>query len=140
MNSLQEGEAYIADARIILTEAEDSFARGHFHRAVRKCQESVELALKGLLRLYGVEYPRRHVFASVLRASPVARRTDPGELDTIIEIADRLAEEREASFYGMGPTPARQLFSASDARDSIAEVKQVMDFVDRLRPTPLQGA
>lgn len=57
MNSFEEGRAYVDDASIILAEAEESLGKGHFHRAVRKCQESVELALKGLLRMYGVEYP-----------------------------------------------------------------------------------
>ncbi len=110
MNSFREGRAYVDDARIILAEAEESLGKGHFHRAVRKCQESVELALKGLLRMYGVEYPKGHLFASILQRSPLVHLVDPEELNAIIEIADRLAEEREVSFYGSGQVSASELF------------------------------
>lgn len=47
MTNRELGRAYIEDARIILAEAEDSIKQGHYHRVVRKCQESVEMALKG---------------------------------------------------------------------------------------------
>ena len=138
MKSFEEGQAYIADARIILSEAEESLGKGHFHRTVRKCQESVELALKGLLRTYGVEYPRRHVFAAVLRRSPVARFVDAKELEAIIEIADGLAEEREVSFYGSGQARASQLFSEADARESILHARRVLAFVERVVPKPAE--
>jgi HEPN domain-containing protein len=139
MNSFEEGRAYIDDAWIILAEAEESVEKGHFHRAVRKCQESVELALKGLLRMYGVEYPKRHLFASILQRSPLVQLVDPDELNAIIEIADRLAEEREVSFYGSGQAAASQLFSDADARESISDGKKVLEFVRRLVPKPAEG-
>ena len=139
MNSFEVGQAYIGDARIILAEAEESLAKGHFHRVVRKCQESVELALKGLLRIYGVEYPRRHLFASVLRRSPLALAVDPEELAAVIEIADGLAEEREVSFYGSGEGPASQSFSEADARESITDATKVLEFVSRWASKHAQG-
>lgn len=56
MKNVDIAKAYIKDAEIILEEARESFQKGYYHRTVRKCQESVELALKGLLRLKGIEY------------------------------------------------------------------------------------
>lgn len=53
MTNREFGRAYIEDARVILAEADASLEQGHFHRIVRKCQESVEMALKGLLRVRG---------------------------------------------------------------------------------------
>lgn len=51
MKSVDIARSYIKDARIIFEESEESFKKGRYHRTARKCQESVELALKGLLRL-----------------------------------------------------------------------------------------
>ena len=58
MTNRDFGRAYIKDARLILAEAETSLEQGHFHRTVRKCQESVEMALKGLLRMAGMNIRR----------------------------------------------------------------------------------
>lgn len=66
------GLAYIRDARTIYDEARESFARGHYHRVVRKCQEAVELGLKGLLRLVGIEYPKSHRVGAILLESGIS--------------------------------------------------------------------
>ncbi|OQY98067.1 MAG: hypothetical protein B6D35_13195 [Candidatus Brocadia sp. UTAMX2] len=44
MRSDRIGHAYIKDARTIAEEAKESLNKKHYHRTVRKCQESVELA------------------------------------------------------------------------------------------------
>jgi len=54
MKNIDIAKGYIDDAKIILEEAQESFSNGHHHRVIRKCQECVELSLKGLLRLKGV--------------------------------------------------------------------------------------
>lgn len=66
MRSDRVGLAYIKDAKTILEEARKSLNKGHYHRTVRKCQEAVELALKGLLRFVGIEYPKSHRVGAIL--------------------------------------------------------------------------
>jgi HEPN domain-containing protein len=50
MKNIVIAKAYVKDAGIILEEAEESLKKQHYHKTARKCQESVELALKGLFK------------------------------------------------------------------------------------------
>ncbi len=126
------GRAYIEDARLILHEAEASLKEGHHHRTVRKCQESVEMALKGLLRVAGIEYPRAHRVGRVLLDSPIHQVTTLERLREIARIADELADTREEAFYGSEEQPAAELFSAEDASDALRKAKDVDAFVSEL--------
>lgn len=69
MRSDRIGYAYIKDAKTIAEEARESLNKRHYHRTVRKCQEAVELGLKGLLRFVGIEYPKSHRVGAVLLES-----------------------------------------------------------------------
>jgi HEPN domain-containing protein len=129
MTNRESGCGYIEDARIILTEAEASLEHGHFHRAVRKCQESVEMALKGLLRVAGIEYPKSHRVGRVLVESAVAQAVPAERLRDIASIADELADAREDAFYGSEERSAAELFSREDAVDALAKAKDVETFV-----------
>jgi Uncharacterized conserved protein related to C-terminal domain of eukaryotic chaperone, SACSIN len=52
--------AYLSQAEEILREVERLYQRQAWNLVVRRSQEVVELALKGLLRGAGVEVPRTH--------------------------------------------------------------------------------
>jgi HEPN domain-containing protein len=91
MTNREFGRAYIEDARVILAEAEASLEQGHFHRTVRKCQESVEMALKGLLRMAGIEYPKAHRVGRALVESAVAQVVPAERLREIARIAEAVA-------------------------------------------------
>ncbi len=101
MTNREFGCAYIEDARVILVEAKASLEQEHFHRAVRKCQESVEMALKGLPRVAGIEYPKAHRLGRVLLESAVAQVVSVERLQEIARIADELTDAREDA--SMGP-------------------------------------
>lgn len=132
MTNRQIGRAYIEDARVILTEAELSLSQGHYHRTVRKCQESVEMALKGLLRLAGIEYPKAHRVGRILLESATAQAVSLEQLQRIARIADELADMREEAFYGTEETSAAELFTREDAVDALAKGRQVEQFVAEL--------
>jgi len=102
MRSDQIGQAYIKDAKIIMEEARESLEKGHHHRTIRKCQESVELALKGLLRLIGIEYPKSHRVGDILLES---------------SLRDEVSEE---------------LFTKEDAHEALSMAEYTMDFIDNL--------
>jgi HEPN domain-containing protein len=73
-----------------------------YHRAVRRAQESTELALEAVLRLIGVEYPKEHdIGGSLLR---VGKKKLPElvclKLAGSSGISKLLAEQRGPSFYG----------------------------------------
>jgi hypothetical protein len=126
------GRSYVEDAKIILEEAEESFNKGYNHRAIRKCQESVELALKGILRVVGIEYPKSHRIGVVLKDSALKEKLEEGTLEKIITIADRLADEREIAFYGLDTSSAKDMFDEDDASEAIADAHYIMKIIDKL--------
>lgn len=60
MNNLEAGHHLIREAVEYFDEAERAFMRGSWNIVVRKSQEVVELAQKGMLKILGVEYPKVH--------------------------------------------------------------------------------
>lgn len=128
MRNIDIAKTYIKDALIILKESEDSFNNGHYHRAIRKCQEAVELALKGLLRLKGVEYPKTHKIGKVL-SDVLKNEISDLFLQKAVDLSDRLADIREASFYGSEGAPAEELFDRDDAREVLDDAGFIIGFI-----------
>ncbi len=128
MRNIDIARSYVKDAKLILDEAEDSLNKGHYHRTIRKCQEGVELALKGLLRLKGIEYPKSHkigkVFVETLKGD-----IDIDILQRAADISDQLAINREPSFYGSEDLPAEELYDKDDAEESIRNARFVINMV-----------
>ena len=89
---------------------------------VQESQEAVELALKGLLREYGVDPPRIHDVADVLiaereRLPPTLR----GEVEQLADASRSLRRDRELAFYGaedLTPSDFYKRKDAASARDA----------------------
>ncbi len=129
MTSEEMARAYLDQAAEILQEAERLYQRRAWNLVVRRSQEVVELALKGLLRYVGIETPRAHDVGIWLRNHedrlPPSLRA---ELDRLVSISRRLRLERELSFYGdedLG-TPPQRLYGEEDARTSLEEAAWVL--------------
>lgn len=129
MKNIDIARSYIKDATIILEESEESFKKGRYHRTARKCQESVELALKGLLRLKGIEYPKSHKIGKVL-VEELKDELDINFLQKAADVSDQLAVDREPAFYGSEDAPAEELFDEEDAKNILENARFVIDFVD----------
>lgn len=124
----------------VLQEAEGHYGEGAWNLIVRRCQEAVELALKGALRFVGLEVPRVHdvgVFLKRNRKRFRERMAD--ELDRLASISRRLRAEREISFYGdeeMG-IPAEELYAQQDADEALRDARFVVEvcqaFIERGR-------
>lgn len=99
---------------------------------VRESQETVELALKGLLRAVGIDPPRVHDVADVLEAE---RERLPAELasdiDRLAAASRALRRDRELAFYGAEDLTPSDFYKEPDA----AEARDAARFVvDRVRP------
>lgn len=129
MKNIDIAKGYIEDAEIILAEAQESFNNGHYHRVIRKCQECVELSLKGLMRLKGIEYPKSHKIGSVLVDTLKDSDIDIVILQKVADISDQLAIDREPSFYGSEEGLTRELFDEDDATGALENAKFVIRFV-----------
>ena len=107
---------HVRRAEIRLEALDVLFARESWADVVRESQEVVELALKGLLRAYGVEPPRIHDVSDVLLAEkgrfPDSLRE---KLDDLVSISRELRRDRELAFYGAEDLTPSGLYSRSDA-------------------------
>jgi HEPN domain-containing protein len=129
MTSRAMAQAYVRAARAILGEAEGHQTRGIWHLTVRRCQESVELALKAVLRAAGIEVPRVHDVGAFLREHAERLPTEVSEhLDRLVSVSRRLRAERETAFYGDDEVgvPAERLYTAGDAEQALADARWVL--------------
>lgn len=129
--SMQEaGEALIRESESILRrDVQGALDEGDFNIVVRRAQEVVELALKGALRMLGVDYPKVHdvapVFSEQVQQKGVA--VDVEVLEQIEDISFWLSQARAPSFYlerDYGEEDARQAFR--DAVFVLTEVRKIL--------------
>lgn len=136
MSSNRElGEAYLEDASLSLEECRIALDNGYYHRAVRRAQECVELCLKAVSRLFGIEYPRTHdVNGILLKIKDMFPAWFRAELDFIIEASTSLALQRAPSFYGdeYRRIPAKRLFKREDAEKALEMALRIFNLVQRL--------
>jgi len=126
--------SHLRQARLILAEAERYQRDGVWHLAVRRSQESVELALKGLLRGAGLEVPHVHdVSAFLVEHSGRLPAVLLPHLDRLVSVSRRLRREREVSFYGdeeSGAAPDR-LYTGGDAEQAVGDARLVVELCER---------
>ncbi|WXG42335.1 MAG: HEPN domain-containing protein [Candidatus Freyarchaeum deiterrae] len=128
MNNEEIFRSYLRDSEYSLQEAKNALKEGVFHRAVRRSQESVELVIKGTLRLLGLDYPRKHEVGSLLETA-VKNMSLPQEiasaLPEIKKISAKLSLKRGPAFYGDEEalkTP-EQLYTKKDAEEGIKDAE-----------------
>lgn len=101
MTNLERGKKLFRESEELLKEAKRAYQSSRYNIAVRRSQETVELALKGLLIILGIEYPKMHDVGTVFYEQTKAKgiRIEQKDLEKIKLISSQLAKEREASFY-----------------------------------------
>jgi len=100
---------------------------GDFSDVVREAQEVVELALKAVLRLIGVEPPKTHNVGKLL--IEYADRLPGMPVHELARISTALRKERELSFYGDVDFLPDEEYSADDARRAIQDASMVLEAV-----------
>lgn len=137
MNTEAMAKAYLGDAEYSLREAKTALEERVHHRAVRRAQECVELALKAALRLVGVEYPREHEISTVL-IEISERKMLPGwfisALPRVGKVSKRLAEERGPAFYGeeRAFVPPASLYGENEAKSAVRDAEEVLNLCKKL--------
>jgi HEPN domain-containing protein len=121
---------HVGRAAIRLEALDVLFKLGGWADVVREAQEVVELALKGLLRAYGVEPPRIHDVSEVLLAER-ARLPDAmqPELDALAAISRDLRRDRELAFYGAEDLTPSGFYTNADADRARAGARLVVTSV-----------
>lgn len=134
MKNDKSAKSHLTDAEIILEEACYSLQKGHYHRVIRKCQESTELAVKGIFRYLGLEYPKSHILGRVIKKElsryGLFRKE---ELKRMANISDSLAFDREPAFYGSPDgIPAGELFDQEDAEEAVEETRWIINTIKKV--------
>jgi HEPN domain-containing protein len=123
---------YIRRARLRVRAVEALIAAEDFADAVRESQESVELAVKALLKLRGLAYPRAHDVARLLRDPAVAGPAlSPDELARVETISKALRRDRELSFYGDEDVVPLSYYERSDADVALASLLEVLGIIEQ---------
>ena len=116
MRSPELGDDYIRRAKARLTALDALFAARSWADVVRESQEVVELALKGLLRLAGIEPPRIHDVSEVLTTEksrlPQAVQQ---HVESLAAGSRTLRRDRELAFYGAEDLTPSGFYTREDA-------------------------
>lgn len=125
---------YLERARSRVIDATSALARGAYPDVVRYSQECVELSLKAVLRIVGVEYPRVHDVGDILELH-ADRFSDwfRAHIPEFRRISMDLAQKRGPSLYGIEKLgkPPSEIFGEEDARRALNEAKFVYEMCYR---------
>ena len=121
---------YVRRAAVRLRSLDVLFDAESWADVVRESQEIVELALKALLRVSGIDPPRIHDVSEVLLAErerlPVEIHSD---LEALAAISRQLRRDRELAFYGAEDLTPSGFYSRDDAEEARAGARRVLEAV-----------
>ncbi len=127
MTSVSLGASYLEKAAIRLKVLELLRREHAYSDVVREAQEVVELALKGVLRVLGVEPPKIHDVGPLILEYrdrlPTAVHPDA---DRIAEASRWLRKEREFSFYGEVDLIPTEEYGVEEAERALADARFVV--------------
>lgn len=134
MTSRTLGDAYLWKAERRLRVLDVLMEAGSYSDVVREAQEIVELSLKGLLRLLGIEPPKFHDVGPVM-AEYEGRMPDPvrAHVARLAAISKWLRKEREFSFYGDVDFVPTEQYSREDAERARSDALFVVETVRAAR-------
>ena len=134
MTNREAGQNLIKEAQEYFGEVERAFLRGSWNIVVRKSQEVVELAQKGILKILGIEYPKVHdpsaFFLKILEKRGISINMDNSI--KVARISAELSEKRAPAFYfekNYGPPDAKE---AKEGAEFVLKI--VKDILDKIPP------
>lgn len=135
MSLLEYAKALLDEANVRLKSAKIFLKEGKYPYVVRQSQECVELSLKAVLRVAGIEYPKQHEVSDLLlEKKQLYPSWIAGELTDVSRISKELMRKRTPSMYGeetLGKPP-RSLFGREDAESSVTSAEYVFNLAKRL--------
>lgn len=131
MTNVRLGGSYIERALGRLPFLRQMQAAGLHADVVRQSQEVVELALKGLLRVVGLDPPREHdVSKFMARERGRLPRSVTEHLSEIRRMSKRLRRERELAFYGEDDFIPSDEYDADDSTEAIEFAEAIVGWVE----------
>jgi len=135
MRNISMAESHLKRAQRRLRDAQRALEEGYAPDTVRYCQECVEIAVKAVLRLVGIEYPKSHDPSAELQLfSERFPEWFKAQIPKLAEATRLLAKTRGLAFYGdeeRGLTP-EDIFDFDYARKTLEEAKLQVDLCLKL--------
>jgi HEPN domain-containing protein len=130
VTNIRLGESYVERAVARLPFLRQMQAAGLHADVVQESQEVVELALKGVLRIIGVDPPKEHDVSKQLAAQrDRLPRTVAANLREIRRFSKRLRRERELAFYGDEDFVPSDEYDADDSDEAIVAAEAIVGWV-----------
>ena len=108
------------------------YAEGDYADVVREAQEVVELVLKAILRIVGIDVPKIHDVGKILvKYRNLLPEEIKKNLEGIAKISKELRKERELSFYGAEDSIPLEEYTAEEALRAINYAKFVVEVVEK---------
>jgi hypothetical protein len=127
MNNRTLAMSYLKKANDRLDVLDLLYKKRAFSDVIREAQEIVELSLKSMLRLVGVEPPKIHdVGGLLLEHKDKFPRTVFRRLKRLALISKILRKERELAFYGDIDFIPTEEYTNQDARKAIKDARFVV--------------
>ncbi|MBF0106291.1 MAG: HEPN domain-containing protein [Deltaproteobacteria bacterium] len=113
---------YILRAGHRLAALEVLMQRRGYADVVRESQELIELCLKGLLRVSGIEVPRIHDVSDILlKSENLLPASIKPHVKKIAKISRHLRRDRELSFYGSEDLTPSEFYKEEDAKSALED-------------------
>ncbi len=127
MKSKALGNDYLKRSVVRLKALEVYVREKSWADVVRESQETIELALKGLLRCNNIEFPRLHDVSNIIKDN---LEQFPKEMHEQLLIFGKyshdLRRDRELSFYGSEDLTPSEFYSEEDAKEAFRKAKAVV--------------
>jgi HEPN domain-containing protein len=124
VNNFDTGESLTSLADVYYNELVRAYDMELWNVVVRHAQEVVELSLKGLLKMIGVEYPKSNDVGGVfgLICMEMGFKVEPQELAELKDISSYLADARAPAFY------MERIYDKQSADKAKADAEKVLNF------------
>ncbi|RKX70371.1 hypothetical protein DRP53_05155 [candidate division WOR-3 bacterium] len=127
MKNIEQAKLYFNDANAVLEEAKQALEHKNLNLTIRRCQEAVELAIKGLLILRGIDTPPSRDLSEILLAlDPDRLLLTRKDLIHLAKINHTLSQESKTAYYGLRDDK-KELFTEARAQEAVEEAKEVLN-------------
>lgn len=129
MKNFESGDRLLKDAEIYYEEMHSMYDKERWNIVMRRAQEVVELSLKGILKMMGIEYPKVHNPAPLVvkLVQEKGIKLEKDMVERILITSEILVKERAPSFY------SEKVYSKEDADKAKKGAKEILEWTRRIR-------
>ncbi len=128
MTNAERKDYYFTSAQKEYEAMQKEWENRDWNRVIRKAQETIELLLKGVLKLMNVEFPKEHEIGEYFEKILILKKIDYDEvgMKRIKEASKDLTDKRAPAYYG------EVFYSQEEAIEAKQQAEFVREFIKEL--------